>query len=35
MVINKREDTRKARVNQGAEAVTAKPMRIGASTPYE
>lgn len=35
MVINKREDTRKVRVKQGPEAVTAKPMKIGASTPYE
>ena len=35
MVINKGEDTRKVRAKQGPEVVTAKPMKIGASTPYE
>ena len=35
MVNNKKEHTRKTRAEQGSDAVTAKPMKIGASTPYD
>jgi hypothetical protein len=35
MVNNTNEDTRKTRAKQGADAVTPKPIKIGASTPYD
>src|SRR5215472_5127959 len=35
MVNNTNEHTRKTRTKQGAEAVISKPMKIGASTPYD
>ena len=35
MVNNKNEDTRKTSVGQGAKPVISKPMKIGASTPYD
>src|SRR6266550_2604013 len=35
MVNNSKEDTRKTSVKQGPDAVPPKPMKIGASTPYD
>ena len=35
MVNNSKEDTRKTPVKQGSDAVASKPMKIGASTPYD
>jgi hypothetical protein len=35
MVTNRKEHTRKSRAKQGPDAVIPKPMKIGASTPYD
>jgi hypothetical protein len=35
MVNNKKEHTRKTRAEQGSDGISAKPMKIGAGTPYD